>query len=271
MSDTRASTDTYTDILYTADGGVATVTINRPGSLNALRSLTVRELTDAFRAADRDPAVGVVVLRGSGEKAFSVGGDQKELVSQLDGPGWRIAATELRDLFATMRGIGKPIIAAVRGWCIGGGHELHCFADLTVADENARFGQVGAKVGGAPIYITRLLPKLVGEKKAREIVMLCEQYSAQQALDMGLINRVAPAGTLDEAVARMCKDLLAKSPTILRTLKTAISAENVLGDDVIPMIVESLASFFGSPEQREATTAFAEKRAPDFNRFRGQL
>jgi dihydroxynaphthoic acid synthetase len=262
--------DTYTDILYKTDGGVATITINRPGSLNALRSRTTLELTHAFRAADRDPVIGVVVLTGAGEKAFSVGGDQKEFVSQLDGAGWRIAATELRDLFATMRGIGKPIIAAVRGWCIGGGHELHCFADLTVADENARFGQVGAKVGGAPIYITRLLPKIVGEKKAREIVMLCEQYSAQEALQMGLINRVAPAGTLDEVVAQLCQELLAKSPTILRVLKTAISAESVLGDDVIPMIVESLAPFFGSPEQREATTAFAEKRAPDFNRFRGQ-
>ena len=177
-------------------------------------------------------------------------------------------ARELRDLFATMRGIGKPIIAAVRGYAIGGGHELHCFADLTIADEHARFGQVGAKVGGAPIYLTRLLPKIVGEKKAREIVMLCEQYSAREALDMGLVNRVAPAGTLDDAVRRMCQDLLARSPTVIRTLKTAISAENVLGDDVVPMIVESLASFFGSPEQREATAAFAERRQPDFQRFR---
>jgi dihydroxynaphthoic acid synthetase len=259
---------TFTDIRYETADGVATITINRPEVLNALRSTTVRELTAAFLRADRDGAIGVVVLTGAGERAFSVGGDQKELVSKLDAQGWRVAAHELRDLFATMRGIGKPIIAAVRGYAIGGGHELHCFADLTIADEHARFGQVGAKVGGAPIYITRLLPKIVGEKKAREIVMLCEQYSAQEALDMGLVNRVAPAGTLDDAVKRMCQDLLAKSPTVLRTLKTAISAENVLGDDVIPMIIESLASYFGSPEQREATTAFAEKREPDFSSFR---
>jgi dihydroxynaphthoic acid synthetase len=259
---------TYTDILYSGAGGVATITINRPDALNALRTATVRELTAAFLAADADPTIGVVVLTGAGDRAFSVGGDQKELVSQLDAAGWRSTARDLRDLFATMRGIGKPIVAAVKGYCIGGGHELHCFCDLTIADENARFGQVGAKVGGAPIYITRLLPKIVGEKKAREIVMLCEQYSAREALEMGLINRIAPAGTLDKAVDQMCQDLLAKSPTILRTLKTAISAENVLGDDVIPMIVESLSSFFGSPEQREATTAFAEKRQPDFNKFR---
>lgn len=258
----------YTDIRYDTGGGIATITINRPDVLNALRSTTVRELTDAFLRADDDGGIGVVVLTGAGERAFCVGGDQKEFVSQLDGQSWRIAARELRDLFATMRGIGKPIVAAVRGYAIGGGHELHCFADLTVADEHARFGQVGARVGGAPIYITRLLPKIVGEKKAREIVMLCEQYSAREALDMGLINRVAPAGTLDDVVERLCQDLLAKSPTVLRVLKKAIGAENVLGDDVIPMIVESLASFFGSPEQREATTAFAEKRQPDFSRFR---
>jgi dihydroxynaphthoic acid synthetase len=259
---------TYTDIVVGTADGITTITINRPEVLNALRSQTVRELTDAFLRADDDPSVGVVVLTGAGERAFSVGGDQKELVSQPDAQGWRVAARELRDLFATMRGIGKPIIAAVRGYAIGGGHELHCFADLTIADENARFGQVGAKVGGAPIYITRLLPKLVGEKKAREIMFLCEQYSAQEALDMGLINRIAPAGTLDDAVARMAADLLAKSPTVIRTLKKAVSAENVLGDDVIPMIVESLTSFFGSAEQREATTAFAEKRQPDFAPFR---
>jgi dihydroxynaphthoic acid synthetase len=259
---------TYTDILYDTADGVATITINRPTVLNALRSATVRELTQAFLRADADPAVGVVVLTGTGERAFSVGGDQKELVSQLDAQGWRTAARELRDLFATMRGIGKPIVAAVRGYAIGGGHELHCFADLTIADENARFGQVGAKVGGAPIYITRLLPKIVGEKKAREIVMLCEQYSARQALELGLINKVAPAGTLDDLVKQTCENLLAKSPTVIRVLKTAISAENVLGDDVIPMIVESLTSYFGSPEHREATTAFAEKRQPDFSRFR---
>lgn len=261
---------TFTDILYEAKDGIATITIDRPHTLNALRSTTVRELTQAFLMADDDVTVGVVVLTGAGDRAFSVGGDQKELVSRLDAQGWRNAARDLRDLFATMRGIGKPIIAAVRGWCIGGGHELHCFADLTIADENARFGQVGAKVGGAPIYITRLLPKIVGEKKAREIVMLCEQYSAAEALEMGLINRVAPAGQLDEAVAQLCQDLLAKSPTVIRVLKTAISAENVLGDDVIPMIVESLASYFGSPEQQEATAAFAEKRQPDFQQFRSE-
>jgi dihydroxynaphthoic acid synthetase len=259
---------TFTDIIYDEADGIATITINRPDELNALRTTTVAELIEAFRCADDDPTVGVAILTGAGDRAFCVGADQKELVSKLDAQGWRAIARDLRDLFATMRGLGIPIIAAVKGWCIGGGHELHCFADLTVADDNARFGQVGAKVGGAPIYMTRLLPKIVGEKKAREILFLCEQYSAAEALEMGLINRIAPAGTLDDVVEKMARDLLAKSPTVLRILKTAIGTEDVIGDDVIPMIVESLASFFGSPEQREATTAFAEKREPNYQQFR---
>ena len=260
--------DTYEDILYREAAGVATLTINRPDVLNAMRLITIAELTDAFRRADANRSIGVIVLRGAGEWAFCVGGDQKTMVSTLDGDGWRVLARALRELFATMRGTTKPVIAAVRGWCIGGGHELHCFADLTIADEGARFGQVGARVGGAPIFVTRLLPRIVGEKRAREILMLCEQYSAAQALEMGLINKVVPGAEFDEAVDRLCADLLAKSPAILRTLKLAVSADDVLGDDVIPMVVESLVPFFGSAEQREATTAFSERRAPDFGPFR---
>jgi dihydroxynaphthoic acid synthetase len=258
----------YDDILYMVDGGVATLTINRPKSLNAMRSRTVAELTDAFLRAEDDPTVGVVVLRGAGDRAFSVGGDQKEIVSTLDAAGWRVFARELRELFRTMRQIGVPIVAAVQGYAVGGGHELHCFADLTVAAESASFGQVGAKVGGAPIYVTKLLPRLVGEKKAREIMFLCERYSARDALAMGLVNWVVPDGELDAKVDAVCQDLLDRSPTILRTLKTAMGTEDVLGDDVIPMTVQSLASFFGSAEQREATSAFAEKRPPDFRQFR---
>lgn len=258
----------YEDIIVATAGGVATVTINRPESLNALRLLTVRELTDAIERADADPGTGVIVLRGAGERAFCVGGDQKVTVSQLDGAGWRQFAQALRGLFAAMRGSGKPVVAAVRGWCIGGGHELHCFADLTIAAESARFGQVGARTGGAPIFVTRLLPRLVGEKRAREILLMCEQYTAAQALDFGLVNKVVPDAEFEQALAGMCQSLLAKSPTVLRVLKLGIGADDVLGDETIPLMVESLASFFGSAEQREATTAFAQRREPDFSAFR---
>lgn len=262
------TTTTYADIIFESADGIATITINRPAQLNALRSETVLELTDALRRADADAAVGVVVLRGTGRRAFCVGGDQKTLVSSLDERGWRSFAGQLRELFRTMRGIGKPVIAAVRGWCIGGGHELHCFADLTIADESARFGQVGARVGGAPIFVTQLLPRLVGEKKAREILFLCRQYTAREALEMGLINQVADDEGFDRALTELCAEVLTKSPTVLRALKLGVGTDDVIGDDVIPLMVEALASFFGSPEQREATLAFAEKREPDFMQFR---
>jgi dihydroxynaphthoic acid synthetase len=260
----------YRDILFERREGVATITINRPDCLNALRMQTAAELIDAFRRADADRSVGVVVLRGAGTRAFCVGGDQKELVSTLDESGWRVFARELRTVFQTMRDLGKPIVAAVRGWCIGGGHELHCFADLTLADEGARFGQVGAKVGGAPIFVTQLLPRLVGEKKAREILYLCRQYTAQEAKELGLINFVASADSFEQSLASLCDELLAKSPTVLRAMKRGVNTVDVLGDDVIPLMVESLAGFFGTPEQREATNAFAERRAPDFMKFRTQ-
>jgi dihydroxynaphthoic acid synthetase len=258
----------YEDVLYTAEAGVSTIVINRPESMNALRPQTVAELISAFTAANLDATVGVIVLRGAGERAFSVGGDQKTTVSQLDSEGFRSFCYALRDLFRIMRGGGKPVVAAVRGWCIGGGHELHCFADLTIADDTAHFGQVGAKVGGAPLFVTRLLPKIVGEKKAKEILFLCRRYTAAEALEMGLINEVVPAADFESALNRLTDELLAKSPTVLRALKLGVSTDDVLGDDVVPLLIESLAPFFGSPEQREATTAFAERREPNFNQFR---
>jgi dihydroxynaphthoic acid synthetase len=259
----------YEDILYETAQGVATITINRPETLNALRLTTVLELGSAFRSANQDASVGVVVITGAGSRAFCAGGDQKETVSQLNPDGFREYCYAMRDLFRAMRSGPKPIVAAVRGWCIGGGHELHCFADLTIADETARFGQVGAKTGGAPLFVTRLLPRIVGEKKAREILFQCKRYTAQEALEMGLVNEVVPADQFEEAIRRTTDDLLAKSPTVLHALKIGVGADDVLGDDLIPLMIEMLAPFFGSEEQREASTAFAEKRNPDFSRFRG--
>lgn len=260
----------YTDVLTRHEAGVATIVINRPEVLNALRMRTIEELTAAITAADRDPEVGVVVLRGAGDRAFCVGGDQKEMVRTLDRAGWLELAGRLRDLLATIRRIGKPVIAAVHGWCVGGGHELHCFCDLTIATESSRFAQVGARVGGAPIFAVRLLPRLVGEKRAREMLYLCEQYTAEQAYQWGLVNRVVPDGELDAAVDQLCRDLLAKSPTVLRALKLGVNTDDVLSDSSLPLLVEALGGYFGSPEHQEATGAFAQRREPDFSRFRRQ-
>lgn len=259
----------YTDVQFRREAGVATVTIDRPEVLNALRTRTIEELIEAFEIAGADPTVGVVVLRGAGERAFCVGGDQKELVSTLDDTGWLVLAARLRDLFATVRRCPKPVIAAVHGWCVGGGHELHCFCDLTVATASAKFGQVGARVGGAPIFAARLLPRLIGEKRAREVLFLCRTYSAGQAQEFGLVNQVVPDGELDRAVGDMCQELLTKSPTVLRALKLGVNVDDVLSDAYLPLLVESLRGFFGSPEHLAAVTAFAEKREPDFSPFRG--
>lgn len=258
----------YTDLLVDHTAGVATIVINRPQVRNAMRLLTIDELTRAVHAAGRDPSVGVIVLRGAGGKAFSAGGDQKEMVSGLDRAGWLDLAARLRDLFVAVRRVGVPVIAAVEGWCVGGGHELHCFCDLTIATESSRFGQVGARVGGAPIFATRLLPRLVGEKRAKEMLYLCQSYTAAQALEWGLVNRVVPDGELDAAVTAMCRDLLAKSPTVLRALKQGVAADDVLSDAFLPLLAESLGGFFGSAEHREATTAFAQRRQPDFSAYR---
>lgn len=259
----------FTDVRLTHDRGVATVTIDRPEVLNALRSRTIEELIAAFESVAADPGVGVVVLRGAGERAFCVGGDQRELVSTLDDAGWQALAGRLRDLFAAVRRCPKPVLAAVHGWCVGGGHELHCFCDLTIATGSARFGQVGARVGGAPIFAARLLPRLVGEKRAREVLFLCRTYDAAQARELGLVNQVVPDGELDRVVAEVCQELLAKSPSVLRALKLGVNVDDVLSDAYLPLLVESLRGFFGSAEHAEAVRAFAEKREPDFSAFRG--
>ena len=213
----------YQDILYTETGGKAEIVINRPGVLNALRLHTIKELTAAFEQAQARPEIGVVVLRGAGEKAFCVGGDQKDIVGSLDGASWRRVGRDMHRLFQTMSGGTKPTVAAVHGWCLGGGNELNCFCDLTIAAESAVFGQVGPKVGGAPIYVTQMLPRIVGEKRAREILLLCKRYSASEAERMGLANRVVPDAELDAAVEETVQALLSMSPGSLRLIKLGLA------------------------------------------------
>ena len=243
------------------------LTINRPGSLNALTVDVIDEMTHQVHDADGSPDVGVIVITGAGGTAFCVGAD-RSIVGSVEGRGWREFAALLRGLFEAIRSCGKPVVAKVDGWCLGGGHELHCFCDLTVASDRSTFGQVGPRVGGAPLFVTQLLSRSVGDKRAKEIMFLCERYSAQEALDMGLVNRVATPDALDEAIAAMTSRLLGMSPTALRLLKRGFAFGQQLMEAHVDLLVEAATPYFGSAEQREAVAAFDEKRDPDFSPFR---
>lgn len=259
----------YEDILVETSNQVTRITINRPQARNALRTQTYAELTAAVIAAGEDSQVGVIVLTGAGDKAFSAGGDVKE---QRDrGPeGGRIHFQRLLALGAALRNCGKPVIAAVRGYCVGGGHELHLFADLTIAADNAVFGQAGPRVGMVPVWgATEILPRIVGEKRAREMVFTTRFYSAAEAEAMGLVNRVVPLADLDAAVQEMCDRLLEMSPQSLRVAKLSM---NYATDAMWPAFThgaEIVAGLYGSPEQREGAAAFAEKRKPRFREVAG--
>ena len=192
----------YSDILYAADSGIATITINRPDMSNAVRPRTYEELTHAMTQAANDPTVGVVVLTGAGDKAFCAGGDIRDQSARNPNVG-RIHMRRLFALSSVMRSMDKPIVAKVRGFCVGGGNEINLFCDMTIASDDAKFGQTGPRVGSVPIWgACQLLARYVGERKAREMVFTCRLYTAQQALEMGLINEVCPAAELDAVVAR---------------------------------------------------------------------
>ena len=260
----------FTDVLYEKKDGVAMITINRPEKRNALRAKTYEELTAAFEDAAQDGGVGVIVLTGAGDKAFSAGGDvEGQAVRTPD-----IARAHLRrveKLSTVIRGCGKPVIAAVNGYAIGGGHELHLFCDLTIASETARFGQVGPKVGSVPIWgATQLLPRIVGEKKAREMLFLCKQYTAQEALEMGLVNKVVPPAELMKEVSAWCQEILDKSPQSLRIAKLALNLESdATFHASFHAGAELLSMVTGNTENMEGVTAFLEKRKPNYRRFRG--
>lgn len=258
----------FQDIFYEKKEGVARVTINRPQVLNALRTQTARELVQAFEDVEMDRSIGVVVFAGAGDRAFCVGGDATDVAE--GGAGYSPAMTVLtRRLHALIRRVPMPVIAQVQGWAIGGGHVLHLICDLTIASEKARFGQVGPRVGsfdagfGGPY-----LAKVVGEKKAREIWFLCRQYSAQEALQMGLVNTVVPDDKLDEEVDKWCKEILALSPTAIRFMKAAFnsSSEFVVGTEAMTMAGCWL--YYQTEEAQEGRNAFMQRRATDFARFR---
>lgn len=260
--------DEYEDIIYRVYSHVCRITINRPEVLNALRTKTYDELGRAVSRATDDGSVGVIVISGAGERAFSSGGDVRSQKIQTQ-TGARRHLARILTLGQALRNCGKPVIAAVRGHCLGGGHELHLMCDLTISAESGRFGQVGPNVGMVPVWgATQILPRVVGEKLAREMIYTCRILTAQEAFSLGLVNRVVPDSELEAAVQEMCDKLLDMSPQSLRIAKLCL---NNAVDAMWPSFVdgvEILSHLYGSPEQQEGSAAFLEKRKPDYRKFR---
>ncbi|MEN9284896.1 MAG: 1,4-dihydroxy-2-naphthoyl-CoA synthase [Verrucomicrobiota bacterium] len=263
------SVKTYTDIkLDKTSDGIARITINRPEVRNAFRPLTVRELLDAFDVAHEDPDVGVIILTGEGEKAFCSGGDQKVRghAGYVGSDG--VPRLNVLDLQKKIRSIPKPVIAMVAGYAIGGGHVLHVVCDLTIAADNARFGQTGPKVGSFDGGLgSSYLARIVGQKKAREIWFLCRQYDAAQALEMGLVNAVVPLVDLESETLKWAREILQHSPLALRCLKAALNADCDGQIGLLDLAGNATLLYYMSEEAKEGKNAFVEKRRPDFRKF----
>ena len=273
MSVTWTAAAEYEDIRYELSGdGIAKITIDRPEVRNAFRPQTVVELSDAFERAREDPSVGVVVLTGEGPLAFCSGGDQRVRGDSgyLSEPGREgaVGRFHVTDLHVQIRRLPKPVVAMVAGYAVGGGHVLHVICDLTIAADNARFGQTGPKVGSWDGgFGASVLRDLVGTKKAKEIWMLCRQYDAQQALDMGLVNAVVPLERLEEETVAWCREMLALSPFALRLVKASFNAHEDGYAGIQQLAHDANLLFYGSDEAREGREAYTAKRAPDFSRF----
>src|SRR5262245_8722586 len=264
---------TYSDILYEKKNGIAWITINRPEVRNAFRTRTVAELTDAFVDARWDPSIGVVVLTGAGDKAFCSGGDQKERGQggyAKAGDGAEVQGPmDVEALHNAIRHIPKPVIAMVNGFAIGGGHVLHVLCDLSIAADTAVFGQTGPRVGSVDAgHGTGILARVVGEKKAREIWYLCRQYSAQEALAMGLVNKVVPARDLRAEVEQWCAELLEKSPTALALAKQSFNIDSEQRAGVAQFATTALNLYYQTEEAMEGRNAFVDKRPVSFSKFR---
>lgn len=258
----------YTDIKYHKADGIAKITINRPEVRNAFRPLTVDEMSQALRDARGDEGIGVIILTGEGKEAFCSGGDQKIRgdAGYKDNQGqYRL---NVLDLQRDIRTCPKPVVAMVAGYAIGGGHVLHVMCDLTIAADNARFGQTGPKVGSFDGgYGSSYLARIVGPKKAREIWFLCRQYSAEEALNMGLVNRVVPYAELEAETVQWCREILAHSPIAIRCLKAALNADCDGQAGLQELAGNATMLFYMSEEGQEGRNAFNEKRKPDFSRF----
>lgn len=253
----------YEDIIYESSNGVGTITINRPEKLNAFRQQTYFEVIDALMQAGWDDDVGVIVLTGAGGKAFGVGGDSSDKKSARAGRG--MIGVPIEEIHALLRDVPKPVIAKVNGYAIGGGNVLATLCDLTIASDKSQFGQVGPKVGSVdPGFGTAYLARIVGEKKAREMWYMCRRYSAQEALEMGLVNKVVPEDQLDAEVAQWCAEILERSPTALTIAKRSFNAdsENIRG--ISSLGFQALSLYYQTEEAKEGGNAFREKRKPDF-------
>jgi naphthoate synthase len=272
----------YNDIRYELstgeDAGIAKITINRPEVRNAFRPETVIELSDAFERAREDLSVGVIILTGEGPDAFCSGGDQRVrgerggYVSGADpaaaGAQPGVGRFHVTDLHVQIRRIPKPVVAMVAGYAIGGGHVLHIVCDLTIAAENARFGQTGPKVGSFDGgFGASVLSRLVGPKKAKEIWFLCRQYDARQALEMGLVNAVVPLDELEAETVQWCREMLALSPFALRLLKASFNADEDGLAGIQQLAHDANLLFYMSEEAQEGRGAYLEKRRPDFSKF----
>lgn len=256
-------TPSYEDLIYEENDGVATITVNRPDALNAFRPETYLEVSDAIRRAGWNKEIGVIVLTGAGTRAFGIGGDAKQKKWERQGRG--TIGVPVEDVHAAIREVPKPVIAKVRGYAIGGGNVLCTLCDLTIAAENAVFGQVGPKMGSVdPGFGTALLARCVGEKKAREMWYLCRRYSAREAMAMGLVNAVVPDDELDAEVARWCDEILDRSPTAIAIAKRTFNADTEHLRGISSLGFEAVALYYQTDECKEANAAFREKRKPKF-------
>jgi naphthoate synthase len=259
----------YQDIRYELADGIAKITIDRPEVRNAFRPETLIEISDALERAREDTSVGVVILTGEGPLAFCSGGDQNVRGdSGYVASGASVGRFHVTDLHVQMRRMPKPIVAMVAGYAVGGGQVLHVVCDLTIAADNARFGQTGPKVGSFDGgFGAGLLANIVGPKKAKEIWFLCRQYSAEEALDMGLVNRVVPLEALEEETVAWCREMLQLSPFSLRLLKASFNAAEDGLAGIQQLAHDANLLFYGSEEAQEGRDAYREKRRPDFGKF----
>ena len=258
----------YQDIIYETRPGIAKITINRPEVRNAFRPKTLFELADAFNRARDDLEVGVIIFTGAGTEAFCSGGDQRIRGDDGYQDDHGVGRLNVLDLQVQIRRLPKPVIAMVAGYAIGGGHVLHIVCDLTIAADNARFGQTGPKVGSFDGgYGSGLLARIVGHKKAREIWYLCRQYDAQEALDMGLVNTVVPLERLEEETVEWAERMLEMSPLALRLLKASFNADTDGLAGVQQLAGDATLLYYMSEEAQEGRDAFVEKRRPEFDKF----